>query len=112
MAATEEALLDDQRRKRGERLRGRDGIVHGVGGLLFVLVAAVLPFVVDTGGDPHAVTVRPLVGRPRRGLRLRASNRVRDRYRLRDPDEIVLVPMLFLLPVGCGAGSRRVARVG
>ena len=102
----EEALLDDQRRKRGERLRGRDGIVHGVGGLLFVLVAAVLPFVVDTGRDPHAVTVVALV------VALAVASLIEFEIGTGTaiPTQLVLVPMLFALPLGWVPASSRSPR--
>jgi hypothetical protein len=90
----EEALLDDQRRKRGERLRGRDGVVHGVGGLLFVLVAAVLPFVLETGRDPDVVTVVALVV----ALGVASLIEFEVGSGTAVPTQLVLVPMLFALP--------------
>jgi HD-GYP domain-containing protein (c-di-GMP phosphodiesterase class II) len=93
--------LDDEfvgaaRDREAHRLRARNRWSAGVLGLAFLGVAAALPFVVSSPARPGAFTVIALV------LTYAAASSARFEvgHGLFLPTELVLVPMLFLLPLG------------
>src|SRR5690349_14531764 len=90
----EAALLDDQRRQRGERLLARDRVVHTASAAAFLAVATALPLLTGSDRSPHVATAAILV----LALALASLIEFEVGSGTAVPTQLVLVPMLFALP--------------
>ncbi len=90
-----ESLVEESRGRRGRRLEGREGWASALLAAAFLAVAIPLALLADSERSPSAATVALLV------LAYAAVSRVEFEVGPGSavPTQLVLVPMLFLLPV-------------